>query len=225
MKNYVANAYSVRERPVTEYPAQLARYLSERFCIPNDAKILDNGCGRGDYLRAFSRLGGGYTICGTDIDGSGNDVWKVDLEHDRLPFDDDFFDMVFSKSVMEHLYRAENYLDEMRRVLKRGGRLILMVPDWETQNRIFYDDPTHVHPYTRKSVKKLLEIQGYTDIGVERFCQLPGAWKHPHQMIFVKMLQLLGPVKKTHRNKFIRFARELMILGVGIKRESAEAMG
>jgi ubiquinone/menaquinone biosynthesis C-methylase UbiE len=141
------------------------------------------------------------------------------LEYEKLPFEDNFFDIVFSKSVMEHLYRADHYLNEMHRVLKCGGRLILMVPDWKTQCRIFFNDPTHVHPYTKASVEKLLIMQGYAHIFVEYFHQLPVLWKHPELTVFVKLLGLMGPVKKIHRNKFVRFSRELMILGTGIKQK------
>ena len=55
----------------------------------------------------------------------------MDLNHDPLPFPNDYFDAVFSKSVIEHITNTEHYIKEMRRVPKPGGRLVLMVPDWE----------------------------------------------------------------------------------------------
>jgi SAM-dependent methyltransferase len=220
MKNYLEIAYNTKEKPVTEYPEQLVRYLMVRFKIPDGARVLDNGCGRGDFMRAFEKCG--CEVYGTDLDGNGDRVWKVDLEYESLPFEDAYFDVVFSKSVMEHFYRAENYLNEMFRILKPSslgvGRLILMVPDWETQCRIFYDvDPTHIHPYTKTSVERLLKMQGYTDISSEQFCQLPSVWKYPYLVNVVKLLKLFGPVKKIYKNKALRFSRELMVLGTGIK--------
>jgi hypothetical protein len=115
------------------------------------------------------------------------------------------------------MYRVLKSPSPERERERERGRLILMVPDWETQCRIFYDDPTHIHPYTKTSVERLLKMQGYTDISSEQFCQLPSVWKHPYLMNVVELLKLFGPVKKICKNKTLRFSRELMVLGTGIK--------
>ena len=45
MKNYNSTIYNEKERPVTTYPDELAKYLVERFHIKKGSKVLDNGCG------------------------------------------------------------------------------------------------------------------------------------------------------------------------------------
>ena len=151
------------------------------------------------------------------VQGSGRSI-IVDLDKEKLPFDDATFDVVFSKSVIEHIGNTEFYLIEMRRVLKERGLLILLVPDWETQYRIFYHDPTHIHPYTQKSVDRILNMTGYKKVASEKFIQLPIVWTNPRLIIVSKVLRILiGPVPKIFRNKFIRFSCELMILGTGYK--------
>lgn len=212
MKNYVETFYSINEKPESDYPAQLANYLMRRFHISKGMRILDNGCGRGDFLRVFSKLG--LDSYGTDISNFCKTAKVVNLEFDRLPFPDDYFDMVFSKSVIEHLTNGENYMQEMRRVLKKGGVLILMAPDWKSQYKIFYEDPTHIHPYCVKSIKRFLEMCEFKDSGAELFYQLPVMWKYP---VLKKMDIFKGGVNKVYKNKYYRFFREKMVLGWGYK--------
>lgn len=216
MKNYVETAYNLKEKPIGgKYPRQLAQYLIRRYEIKNDMKLLDNGCGRGEFLCAFKELG--IDAYGTDISKYFKKVKILNFEEDRLPYEDEYFDVVFSKSVLEHITNYEHYMSEMKRVLKKGGRLILLVPDWETQYKIFYQDPTHVHPYTVCSIERLLKMMEFKRTEVEKFQQLPVVWNYRFLNAISGVLRLMGPVKKVYKNKFVRFSRELMVLGTGIK--------
>ena len=66
-----------------------------------------------------------------------------DVERTGLPFADDSFDIVFSKSFVEHLHSPETYFEEAFRVLKPGGVMLTMVPDWEANYKTYFDDFTH----------------------------------------------------------------------------------
>lgn len=73
-----------------------------------------------------------------------------------------------------------------------------MAPDWKSQYHIFYDDPTHIHPYTAASMKGLLNMCGFRDVAAERFTQLPKMWEDGHPLYKAASLCLrgLGSVKK-----------------------------
>lgn len=221
MKDYIQIVYDKKERPITNYPDQLAKYLVDRFDIKLGDKILENGCGRGDFINAFKRLG--LQCYATDISLNASEMLedilfeKVNLENDRLPYEDDCFDIIFTKSVIEHIYKPDNFISECYRVLKPGGRIIIMTPDWQTTMHIFYDDFTHVHPYNEIAINDLLQIYNYRYVECEKFYQLPILWDKPFLKIVSRILQLTGPVKKIHKNKFYRWSKELMILGTGIK--------
>lgn len=222
MENYIQTIYSEEERPITKYPCLLAKYIIDRFKLKTGSRILDNGCGRGDFLDGFRRNGMNAHGCDLEATLINKDREQiiyggVDFEIDNLPFPDDYFDLVFTKSVIEHIHKPFHYLKEMKRVLKPGGRIVVMVPDWQSCMYIFYDDCTHVQPYTKVSVRDTLKMVGFQDVTSEIFYQLPSVWKYPSLKVVCKMLQLLGPVKKIYKNKFIRFSRELMILGTGVK--------
>jgi len=157
MKRYNKIVYSEQERPVTSYPYGLAKYLVERFAIKEGNRILDNGCGRGDFLRGFEKCG--MEVYGTDYEKIFDGVYAgINLETDKLPFEDNYFDVVFTKSVIEHIHKPEIYLNEMYRVLKPGGRIIVMVPDWHSCMYMYYDDYSHVHPYTMLGLYDTLRI-------------------------------------------------------------------
>ena len=101
--------------------------------------------------------------------------------------------------------------------LKKKGLLLVMAPDWETQYKIFYQDPTHIHPYTTKSMDRILNMCGFHHVKAEKFIQLPCVWKNRLIKFLSHAVGMAGPVKKIYKNKFIRFSRELMVLGSGRK--------
>ena len=219
--NYIATIYSEKARPLTRYPNDLARELIRRFTLKPGERILDVGCGRGEFVRAFRDTGliaeGADIATGSEALLDGIKVSHFNLADERFPYPNDSFDIVFSKSVIEHVEDPAHFLEEQRRVLKRGGRIIVLTPDWMTQMKIFWNDYTHKRPYTTTGLCHALTAFGFREVETELFYQYPLYWKFPFLTFFAKILQLAGPVKKLHRNKLIRWSRELMILGTGIK--------
>ncbi len=214
--HYIDTVYNKDVRPLTKYPDQLARYLVKRFGLKG--RLLDVGCGRGDFLYAFQNAGvSAIGVDGEKSFGRKDVIGEIDLETGRLPFEDNSVDVVFNKSVMEHLHHPDNMLKECYRVLKSGGRIISMVPDWQSCMFIYYDDHTHVQPYTKSGLEDCLKIFGFAEVESELFYQLPVVWKYPMVKIICKFLQLFGRVKRVHKNKFYRFSKELMILATGKK--------
>ena len=221
MDSYLDTVYDFKSHPVTAYPNELARYLISRYKIPQEAKLLDVGCGRGDFLNAFRveglRANGVDSPKKNSFVPADTYVGGVDFEVDNIPFPDSSFDVIFTKSVLEHIHKPANILCECYRVLKPGGRIIAMVPDWKTCMYIYYDDFTHVQPYTVDALRDALKMFQFQEVESEAFYQLPIVWKYPYMKVVCKMLQLLGPVKKSHKNKFYRFSRELIVLASGVK--------
>ena len=74
-----------------------------------------------------------------------------------LPFDEESFDGVVLKDVLEHVENPVTLVREVRRVLRPGGRVFASSPDAQ---RWVWDDYTHRRPFTRKSFRKLFEDQG-----------------------------------------------------------------
>ena len=110
---YIDIVFSAQRKPKTNYPAKLAEYLKNSW-YSDAGSLLDIGCGRDDMLKAFS--GAGYDVSGVDLSPSSIDACKphpvniVNLETEKLPFDNQSFDFTFSKSVIEHLRQPLHYL-------------------------------------------------------------------------------------------------------------------
>jgi len=107
--------------------------LIRRYAPLNDARMLDVGCGLGAYvrkLRAFSP-----DVYGVDIDPDKVAKAQLDLEHislapaEKLPFADEFFDIILLHEVLEHVEDDVRAVNEAYRVIKPRGRLIIFVPN------------------------------------------------------------------------------------------------
>ncbi len=220
-RDYASVIYNEKERPFTEYPDLLTRYLTIRYGLTKGEKLLDLGCGRGEFLRGFIRCGlKGY---GVDHSLMGKSVCpeaeisKSDLEKEPLPYDDGCFDVVFSKSVLEHFYYPEKLVLEIHRILKPGGLVITMVPDWEAVYRTFYEDYTHRTPFTLTSLRNIFIINGFDDVKAEKFRQLPFLWTMPWLKPFCMLVSLMTPKSLKSYSKLVRFSKEIMLLSSAVK--------
>lgn len=97
----------------------------------------------------------------------------------KLSFKDNFFDFVFAGEVIEHIFDTKAFLNEIHRVLKPGGYLIITTPNLaridDRFKLLFGKTPrqtspihTHLHlhirPFTFDSLKKSLMICNFSDI-------------------------------------------------------------
>jgi SAM-dependent methyltransferase len=221
MATYLETTYDVKRRPASDYPSLFAQHLFDRFNMRAGQTLLDVGCGRGDFTNAFRALGLHVSAVDHEIATSdflkGIDVKKCNLEKETFPYQENTFDFVFSKSVIEHMWDAEHFLREHGRVLKKGGVVLCLTPDWMSQYLIFYNDNTHKRPYTKESLRRAFSMADFEKIHIEHFYQLPLVWKYPPLLLVSRFLQKLGPVRTLSKNRFYRWSRELMLLGSCVK--------
>jgi len=215
-RRYLDVRYSERERPYTDYPGQLTAYLTEQYLTARRGEtLLDLGCGRGEFLNGFAQLG----FAATGFDRSrpaqprfNEPVVEGDYEQGGLPFGDGQFSVVFNKSVFEHVRDISPLLRECHRVLAPGGRMVSLVPDWTAQWRHFYDDWTHVRPFTLVGLRECIQSHGFEVREAVRFRQLPLLWERPYLRPLSDAAALLPDAFK--RSKFVRFSKEWMLLVV-----------
>jgi len=219
--NYISTVYDEKSHPYTAYPSQLCKYLFDRFDMKKGQRLIEIGCGRGEFLYNFKELG--LTVNGIDCEECASDFLKnieircTDLEKGSIPFDDETFDVVFSKSVIEHMQDPTNFLHEIHRILKTGGIAIIMTPDWVSNMKIYFDDYTHRTPFTVTSMQDALKMFGFRNVCSELFYQLPILWRFSSLKLLSRFIRLLIPVTLKSNIKFIRWSCELMVLGYGEK--------
>lgn len=218
-KGYLTNKYDVKSHPYTDYSRKLCEYLFEEYNFKKGMTMLEPGCGRCEHLKHFRDLG--INVKGADISDEALsyvddiDIKICDLEANGLPYDNDSFDIIYSKSFIEHLSKPEIFLNEAYRVLKKGGLLLTLVPDWEANYKIYFDDFTHKTPFTKISLKDAYNIHGFEKTNVIKFRQLPIVWKYPVLNIFCSVISALVPNRSSI--KFLRWSKELMLIGSGYK--------
>jgi len=106
-------------------------------------------------------------------------------------------------------------MKEAFRVLKPGGLFLSLVPDWESNYKIYFDDYTHKTPFTIISLRDIYLLFGFDSVNVIKFRQLPIVWKYPQLNILCDIIAPFVPVRTEQ--KFLRWSRELMLIGSGIK--------
>ena len=218
-KGYITTKYDEKSHPYTSYPDKLCDYLFKTFSMKEEMALLEPGCGRCEFLRGFKKLN--MSVSGVDISDEAKSYTKdiniqlCNVENESLPYEDNTFDVVFSKSFVEHLHNPEVYMKESLRVLKPGGMLLTLTPDWESNYKKFFDDYTHRTPFTSISLQDIYKIHGFNQVKVLKFRQLPIVWRYPLLNYFCAMISPFIPVRES--NKFLRWSREIMLIGVGIK--------
>ena len=142
--------------PADEYDYEMILNTFFKDC----EKILDIGCGRGNFINFSNKR---KSVYGIDIDKNmvkfcSKRGLKVKFGNiTKIPFRDKFFDGIYCRHVVEHLDRDEliKASEEIYRVLKNNGFCIIITPNFIYDIKEFYSDPTHVSPFTEKRAKLL----------------------------------------------------------------------
>lgn len=137
--------------------AGLLKYL-RKFAPKLNGKILDFGCGSKPYRPLFTNSS---EYIGVDIENKGFEYEQnsVDVYYDGkvIPFDNQTFDNVFSTEVFEHVFELDASLDEINRVLKMNGKLLITLPFfWEE-----HAEPYDFCRYSSFGIDYMLEKHGF----------------------------------------------------------------
>lgn len=232
MNNYHQVIYG--NYPKSDYPKKLIEYLSFKYRKYVEDTVLDLGCGDLTYTKEWTKWH--FHVHGIDSNKKVQyiGVYKkdfeeneflIDFEKDKLPYDDCTFDIIFTKSVIEHVANTDHFLRQIYKVLKPGGRIIILVPAWEYNYRWFYDDPTHIKPFHRKGLQDALRLAGFKDVHIDYFYHLPFTWGHPTLgKALATLIRRLTPDdwrwqdwEQQKMNVLIRFSKEVQLLGVATK--------
>ena len=122
MTNYLKTRYDESSHPYTDYPSALINYLIQIFNLQPGMKLLEPGVGRGEFLREFQNAG--LDVIGLDISPEAKELSPdlniviEDSDNNLLPFEDNSFDVVYSKSFLEHLEKPSFFLNEAYRGLE-----------------------------------------------------------------------------------------------------------
>ncbi|MEM2512589.1 MAG: class I SAM-dependent methyltransferase, partial [Ignisphaera sp.] len=168
-------------------------------------------------------------VYGVDIDEQavalarkrGIEAYIADLSKDSLPFPNEFFDLVLSLEVIEHLANPDNMLKEAYRVLRKGGYLLISTPNlgwwinravlllgyqpYLTNCSLYYDVGKFLRPlktgctgghlrlYTFRALKELLEVYKCHIVKVKATTiSIVPTWIRPFDALIAKLRPSLG---------------------------------
>jgi 2-polyprenyl-3-methyl-5-hydroxy-6-metoxy-1,4-benzoquinol methylase len=188
----------VPEPSVPTHAALRERFLLERVRreaarVGRSPRVLDVGCGEGQFAVALARAGAEVLA----VDVAGEAVRRACERHPELdvrllepeaelPLADAGFDVVWVGETIEHVADTAGWLSELRRVLRSAGVLLLSTPDHGPLSRLrlgldrrafeahFQPRSDHLRFYTRQALRDLLCDYRFEDVEVRGAGGVPG---------------------------------------------------
>ena len=172
-----------------------------KFTGRSSGKVLDVGCGTGDRLDVFRTKS--FETYGVETSDSASyarehlhlNVLKGNLFSARFP--DQFFDVVTLYNVLEHTHHPSRVCNEIHRVLKDDGFLVIQVPNKDSlQYKIFkgkwaaFDVPRDLYYFGTEVIRSLLGKVGFTLAKMDHFMN----WWHPPTLV-LSLFPNLDPQK------------------------------
>ncbi|MDN3514527.1 MAG: class I SAM-dependent methyltransferase [Candidatus Brocadia sp.] len=151
--------------------------------LPGKGKLLDIGCGYGHFIETMKCQG--WSVYGIDLSSKvllyakekGLDVFEISV--DNVSFPDKYFDAVTAFYVLEHLTNPLHALQNIFKMLKPHGILVLRVPHttpivrflsvFKIKNNL-YDIPYHLFDYSPATITQLLKKSGFSTVSVMPGC-------------------------------------------------------
>ncbi len=143
-----------------------------------DNKILEIGCGTGNTGWSLKKEGKAVEVVGVDIvpevlefaKSKIDRTFRADVESDKLPFPNEYFDYILLGDVLEHLKNPWKALVNLTQFLKKGGFVIASIPNvryWKVVKNLVFKgewkyisdgvlDDTHLRFFTKKSILELI---------------------------------------------------------------------
>jgi len=130
--------------------------------------LLDIGAGTGDFLIEANKKN--WQVAGLEPNEQARALAKekgIVLELDATKLLSNSFDVITMWHVLEHVPDLSAQIKELKRLLKRGGHLIIAVPNFKSYDALYYksfwaayDVPRHLWHFSKNSMKTLFEKEG-----------------------------------------------------------------
>jgi 2-polyprenyl-3-methyl-5-hydroxy-6-metoxy-1,4-benzoquinol methylase len=128
-------------------------------------RLLDIGCQKGEFLYFMQQKG--WEVKGVDFSPSLPNLFGLDIFYgsvEKAGFAPEYFDLITLWAVLEHVYHPREMLNEVYRLLKPGGTVLLLVTNFNSIPGRFmrHDDvPRHTTMFSKKTISKILRCIGF----------------------------------------------------------------
>lgn len=160
----------------------LVKIAIDSLNIDTSFRVLDFGCGTGNYLKALQNIG--YrNLFGLDL---SEEMCKIAFEktganikkgsHSNIPFDDEYFDAIMIVDVIHFIDDIHNLFDEFNRISKNNGRIFIATQSHkQIEKRIYskyFPSTTKIDKLRHHDVSNLIstaELSGFSLISVKDY--------------------------------------------------------
>jgi len=148
----------------------IEKYKKQIEYVPvlNNAKVLDIGCARGNWLIYLKSNYPDINCTGVDYYCDGVDSDEIRFYKKTLvdcQFQKEEFDFITAWSVLEHVHYPSEYFHEISRILKKGGKFVFLVTNSESlySRRAYKEDiPRHLYHFSEKILRQYADKFGFT---------------------------------------------------------------
>lgn len=156
---------------VRKITLQQKRKLIEKTTGKKEGQLLDVGSGTGAFVNEMKE--NGWQVTGLEPDADAvtvaKQVYNLELKNINqfyhLPADS--FDAITLWHVMEHVHDLPAYVQQLKMLLKKDGKLFIAVPNYTSKDAAIYNEywaaydvPRHLYHFSPKSIKVLMEKNG-----------------------------------------------------------------
>jgi SAM-dependent methyltransferase len=189
----------------------LCESFFQRF-VRAEHTVLELGCGYGEFINniqcsskiAMDRWAGITEYLNPGVRTEIGEITSLKGIADRS------VDFVFASNIFEHLTQADLALclSEVRRVLRPGGTINIVQPNYRLCYAEYFDDYTHVAIYSDRSLSDFLSVNGFKILTcMPRFLPLTIKSRLPVSPLLIKAY-LMSPVKPLAKQMFLRASVE-----------------
>jgi 2-polyprenyl-3-methyl-5-hydroxy-6-metoxy-1,4-benzoquinol methylase len=156
---------------VRNHTLKTKRKLVEKFSNTTNGKILDIGCGTGAFLNNIQQAG--WQIIGLEPDANAiktaNSLYKISPKtpEELFSLPANSFDAITMWHVLEHVHQLQEYIEQLKNLIKPQGAIFIAVPNYQSLDAEFYcahwaayDVPRHLYHFSPKSMEHLVSLHG-----------------------------------------------------------------
>ncbi len=190
-EDYISHTDSKRNLFEKVYHVVKKRSLKQKlnlinaFAIPhnnntvsNEKKLLDVGCGTGDFLAIAKR--NHWNVFGIEPNKEARHIANTKTNNavydinELLRFESHTFDVITLWHVLEHLPNLEQHMAVFKNILKPDGTLIIAVPNYKSYDAKYYkqywaafDVPRHLWHFSKTAISKLVSKRSMAVVKVK----------------------------------------------------------